>query len=558
MNLFNHLKISGKLAAAFLVFVVLMVALGAFAIQRLDRLNDQTNFMVTARMASVRDAGQMSEKANQLQLLNYLLATTTRRDEAEIRKQIAETTQAYDQLDKAYPASIGDPTEQSIYDAAKARHPDWMAMHERFQRLIEQDRREEALALLNGDGRAAFLSLKEPLAKLVKHNEDRADIEAKESNETFVWGRLLIIGEVAFAALLAILLAWLVSRQIVVPLNEAVRLARAIADGDLTQSLETRGRDEVGDLLRALGAMRDNLVQTLSSMRDSSDSVATASAQIASGSADLSGRTEIAAGNLQETAASMEELTGTVKSAADAARQANQLALAASQVAVRGGEVVSQVVGTMQEIDASSQKIFDIIGTIDSIAFQTNILALNAAVEAARAGEQGRGFAVVATEVRNLAQRSAVAAKEIKSLIGASAEKVETGTRLVNDAGQTMGQIVDSVRRVADIIGEISTGAVEQSQGIDRVNMAVTQLDRMTQENSALVEESAAAADSLKEQAVQLSLLVDFFQLAEAGRPTRRSASPAEPTPANVRASWGEGRVGPRFIDATRVREAGV
>ncbi|WP_158218752.1 methyl-accepting chemotaxis protein [Roseateles aquatilis] len=558
MNLFNQLKISGKLAVAFLVFVVLMVVLGAFAIDRLDRLNDQTNFMVTARMASVRDAGQMSEKANQLRMLDYRLATTTQRDEAEIRRQIAEVSKEYDQLDKAYPASIGDSTEQSIYDTVKARHPAWMAMHDRFQRLIEQDRREEALALLNGDGRTVFLALREPLAKLVKHNEDRADIEAKESSETFSEGRLFIIGEVVFAAVLAVLLAWFVSRRIVVPLNEAVRLTRAIADGDLTQSLETNGRDEVSDLLRALGTMRDNLVQTLSGMRDSSESVATASAQIASGSADLSGRTEMAAGSLQETAASMEELTGTVRSAADAARQANQLALAASQVAVRGGEVVSQVVGTMQEIDASSQKIFDIISTIDSIAFQTNILALNAAVEAARAGEQGRGFAVVATEVRNLAQRSATAAKEIKSLIGASAEKVESGTRLVGDAGQTMGQIVDSVRRVADIIGEISTGAIEQSQGIDKVNQAVTQLDRMTQENSALVEESAAAADSLKEQAVQLSLLVDFFQLSEAGRPARATASAAEPARAAARASTGDGRIGARSMDAARVRAVGV
>lgn len=541
MNFFNNLKISRKLAVAFAAMLVLMVALGWFSIDRLGRLNEQTNFMVNARMASVRDAAQMSEISNQLRLLKFRLASGDGKDEAETRRAIVEAKQAYATLDKAYPASIGDPTEQAIYDSVKARHPAFIAAHARAEQLVTQGQNAEAMSVLNGEGRAAFLALKEPLSQLIKHNEERANEEAKEANETFKTGRLLILSELVAAALLALALAWFVSRKIVGPLNEAVLLTQAIAAGDLTQSLDAKGRDEVSDLLRALATMRDNLVQTLSGMRDSSDSVATASAQIASGSADLSSRTEQAAGNLQETAASMEQLTGSVKSSADAASQANQLALAASNVATRGGEVVNQVVGTMRAIDASSQKISDIIGTIDSIAFQTNILALNAAVEAARAGEQGRGFAVVASEVRALAQRSAVAAKEIKSLISASAETVESGTMLVNEAGGTMAQIVESVKRVADIIGEITAGAADQSQGIVQVNTAVAQLDRMTQENSALVEESAAAAESLREQAHQLSVLVDFFQLSNAARQASAPASglqsrASKPAPVNAQA----------------------
>jgi methyl-accepting chemotaxis protein len=259
--------------------------------------------------------------------------------------------------------------------------------------------------------------------------------------------------------------------------------------------------------------MKDSLLKTVSEVRSATDSINTASAEIASGNQDLSARTEQAASNLEETAASMEELTSTVRNSADAARQANQLAANASEIAVRGGQVVGEVVTTMEAINHSSKKISDIIGVIDGIAFQTNILALNAAVEAARAGEQGRGFAVVAGEVRNLAQRSAEAAKEIKGLIGTSVDKVEAGSRLVADAGQTMSEIVGSVQRVSDIIGEITAASGEQSDGIGQVNVAVNQLDQMTQQNAALVEQSAAAAESLKEQASQLNRVVQVFRL---------------------------------------------
>ncbi|WP_080647874.1 methyl-accepting chemotaxis protein [Variovorax atrisoli] len=516
MPSFRNLRISTKLAIAFLSIVLLMIAMAVFSVHRLNRLNDQTNFMVTARMASVRDAGQMSESVNRVRMLEFRMATSPASEAAETQRAIADTLKAYDAVDKAYPASIGDPTEQSIYDRVKARHPAWTAAHAKILKLVEEDRRTDAVNLLNGEARETFLALKEPLAQLVKHNEDRAQIEAEESNATFTTGSMLIASGTGLAFLLAVLLSWGVARGIVVPLKDAVRLAEAVAAGDLTQRLNSDSKDEVGDLLRALAAMRGNLVKTLTGMRESSDSVASASAQIASGNSDLSSRTEQTAGSLQQTAASMEELTSTVKTASEAASHANQLALSASKIAVRGGEVISEVVETMRDIHGSSQKIAAIIGTIDGIAFQTNILALNAAVEAARAGEQGRGFAVVASEVRNLAQRSAVAAKEIKILIEASVDKVGSGSQLVNDAGATMSKIVESVQRVSSTVGEISAGAIEQAAGIDQINSVVAQLERMTQENSALVEESAAAAASLKGQADRLFSLVEFFQLGNA------------------------------------------
>ena len=320
----------------------------------------------------------------------------------------------------------------------------------------------------------------------------------------------------ALAVALGAALAWLITRSVMQPLGAATQAAKVIASGDLSQDVVVDRKDELGQMLGALSEMQGALRRMVTQVRSATDSISTASTQIATGNQDLSARTEQTASNLQQTASSMEQLTGTVKQSADSARQANQLASSASSVAARGGQVVSQVVTTMDEINAASKKISDIIGVIDGIAFQTNILALNAAVEAARAGEQGRGFAVVAGEVRNLAQRSAQAAKEIKTLIGASVEKVESGSKLVQDAGTTMSEIVASVQRVADIIGEITAAAAEQSSGIGQVNTAVNQLDQMTQQNAALVEESAAAAESLKEQAHRLADVVGQFRVAQA------------------------------------------
>ena len=321
----------------------------------------------------------------------------------------------------------------------------------------------------------------------------------------------LIVGVAGLALL--VVLSWVVVQRIRRSLGAVSAVAQRIGEGDLSQPIEVQGRGEVAEMMRAMQGMQTSLVRIVGDVRHSSDSIATGSSEIAMGNADLSQRTEEQASNLEETAASMEQITSTVKNNADTARKAATLAGSASQAAVKGGEVVGQVVTTMQDISAASRKITDIISVIDGIAFQTNILALNAAVEAARAGEQGRGFAVVASEVRSLAQRSAEAAKEIKALIGASLEKVENGTQLVSNAGQSMEDIVAQVQRVSDLIGEMSSATGEQTIGISQVGEAVMQLDQVTQQNAALVEQSAAAADSLKHQAARLSEIVSVFRL---------------------------------------------
>ncbi|WOB09791.1 methyl-accepting chemotaxis protein [Piscinibacter gummiphilus] len=389
-------------------------------------------------------------------------------------------------------------------------------------------------AMQNAD--ASFAAMTAAMGALVAKMESSSSAEMDAAAAAATRNSVLLGLLAGLACLGAVGAAWWMQRRVVRDLRRAVGVATAVAEGNLCTNVSTDRNDEVGDLMRSLGAMTHQLSSSLQTVMASSAQIQNASTEIASGNQDLSVRTEQTASNLQKAASSMEQLTGTVKQSADSAAQANQLASSAAEVAQRGGSVVSQVVSTMDEINASSKKIADIIGVIDGIAFQTNILALNAAVEAARAGEQGRGFAVVASEVRSLAGRSAQAAKEIKTLIGASVEKVETGSRLVADAGATMGEIVGSVQRVSDIIGEITAAASEQSQGISQVNDAVLQLDQMTQQNAALVEESAAAAEALKEQAIRLAQVVGSFKLEGASAQVAKvSAAPApvhKPAPA--------------------------
>ena len=354
-------------------------------------------------------------------------------------------------------------------------------------------------------------------ALLLQRAEEAAALKSSTSST--------LIGGGAISIVLAMLLAWWLTNNITRPLVIAIGLARRVASGDLTAKISATSLDETGDLLRALQEMNSSLVAIVSGVRRGTDLIAAASSQIATGNLDLSSRTEEQASSLEETASSMEELTSTVQQNAKNAHEAAQLAITASNFASNGGSVVHRVVATMEEINNSSRKIVDIISVIDGIAFQTNILALNAAVEAARAGEQGRGFAVVASEVRNLAQRSAAAAKEIKSLIGDSVEKVESGGALVKEAGETMHQIVGSVQQVTDMIGEISAAGEEQRAGIEQVSQAVGQMDQVTQQNAALVEEAAAAAQSLQEQAQKLAEAVSVFRL-DSGSITNTMNSP--------------------------------
>jgi methyl-accepting chemotaxis protein len=364
-----------------------------------------------------------------------------------------------------------------------------------------------------GDTYAALQVFAAATREMIDFQENRFEAAGSESILTFEAARTSMIGLALAAILIGLSFAFWITRSITRPIDAAVKIAQTVAAGDLTSRIEVTSQDETGQLMQALKDMNTSLVGIVGNVRQGTDTIATASSQIAAGNQDLSSRTEEQASSLEETAASMEELTSTVKQNADNARQANQLAVSASSVAVKGGAVVAQVVGTMGAINTSSRKIVDIIGVIDGIAFQTNILALNAAVEAARAGEQGRGFAVVAAEVRNLAQRSAAAAKEIKTLIGDSVDKVEEGSRQVAEAGKTMDEIVDSVRRVTDIMAEITAASQEQTQGIEQINQAITQMDQVTQQNAALVEEAAAAAQSLQEQAGGLSQVVSIFKL---------------------------------------------
>jgi methyl-accepting chemotaxis protein len=403
-------------------------------------------------------------------------------------------------------------------------------------------------ALKAKDGEGATRMVRSKLVELFKPAQDNmkalvqlqfdvSKAEYQGAQARFETARLAAIAAIAAAIAVGLAIGiWLIS-GITKSLAQALKLAQSVADGDLTQEIRIESNDEIGKLLHALRAMNAKLTTIVRQVRGGTDTIATASAQIAAGNMDLSSRTEQQASSLEETASSMEELASTVKQNADNARQANQLAVAASNVAVEGGEVITQVVDTMASIKDSSRKIVDIIAVIDGIAFQTNILALNAAVEAARAGEQGRGFAVVASEVRNLAQRAGAAAKEIKMLIDSSVDTVDAGSRLVDQAGQTMEGIVGSVRRVTDMMAEIMAASQEQSAGIDQINQAVGQMDQVTQQNAALVEEAAAAAQSLQEQAGSLAREVSIFRLDAGAHGQAVMPALAMPAPARANAA---------------------
>jgi methyl-accepting chemotaxis protein len=517
MQWFANLRLKPKLILSFAVVMALAAIMGLLAERRLTGLNTATQDLADNWMPSARLVSDISTRMGQFRVseLQHVLST----DESFMRRYegaMADSLKAIDERKAQYAKLISSPDEKALWDDFRQQWDAFLVEHNKVIELSKQNLNEEARNLASREAQQRFVQASAALDGIVKLNIKGGDASRDSAQATYENARWAIFASVLIIAVLGMVVALYVSRLIAAPVQDTVNVLKAVAGGDLTQSVRQDRRDEIGEMQQALAQMIDGLSTMVQTVRMGADSVATASTQIAQGNTDLSGRTEEQASSLEETAAAVEEMAGTVRTNADNAQQANQLASAASSVAARGGEVVNQVVQTMNGIQSSSQKIADIIGVIDGIAFQTNILALNAAVEAARAGEQGRGFAVVAGEVRSLAQRSAQAAREIKTLINDSVEKVNSGSDLVGTAGVTMNDVVMQVRKVTDLVGEIAHASTEQSQGIGQINQAVTQLDQMTQQNAALVEESMAAAESLRQQAQRLTEAVGVFKTRHA------------------------------------------
>ena len=520
----NNLKIRTRLMLGFgLVLALLLVMVGTSFVRLVQTQSDTEAVAAYTRRANLADDWLQKSQLNANRIVAVAKAAGLPDVEAYFGPLIKATSEENLAIQKSLEAVMLDDKGRSLMASIADKRAPYLESIAKLQEYLKASDQPAVDALVKERLLPSGAAYMAAMVDLQKHEESLAAERTERLRADAQSAKMLLIVLVAVSLAVGLGGAVIITRSVTTPIGEAVAAARVIADNDLSHTLVSDRKDELGDLLRALGQMQTSLRQMVSQVRSSTDSISTASAEIATGNQDLSVRTEQTASNLQQAASSMEQLTGTVKQSADSARQANQLAASAAEVAARGGVVVSKVVSTMDDINASSKKISDIIGVIDGIAFQTNILALNAAVEAARAGEQGRGFAVVAGEVRSLAQRSAQAAKEIKGLIGASVEKVESGSKLVADAGHTMQEIVGSVQRVTDIIGEITAASSEQSDGIGQVNTSVVQLDQMTQQNAALVEESAAAAESLKEQAVRLAKVVGTFRLeAGAGEPAMK------------------------------------
>src|SRR5574343_603558 len=516
MNLLK-LRIGGRLAAAFGAVLLLSVLFGGFAVVRLAKVNDASTEITENWLPSVRELGDLLAHVHLTRTQDYqLVVAQDDKERAAVFQRIDKEREGIQTTQATYKKLISSPEEQAIYDRLEGQLRTYLAGQQKLVEFARGGRSDEMRAELVGESRTAYRSASATLSELIKLNDAGARKASTDADVVYAQSRNMIVGAMVLVVVLGALFAVLIGRSIVNPLREAVAAAGYIADGDLTQTIRVTRQDETGELLTAMQRMQEALSKLVNTVRQGAESVATASSQIAQGNQDLSSRTEQQASALEETSASMEEMSSTSQQNADNARQASQLAANASGVAVQGGDVVSQVVSTMRDINDSSRKISDIIGVIDGIAFQTNILALNAAVEAARAGEQGRGFAVVAGEVRTLASRSAEAAREIKQLIAASVERVEQGTAQADEAGATMNQVVSAIQRVTDLMSQISAASHEQSLGVSQVGEAVTQLDQVTQQNAALVEEMASAADSLKTQAQELVAEVDVFRLGEA------------------------------------------
>ena len=519
---FANLKISARLGLAFGLVVALLLVVVAVAMGGMSSAEQRLVNIIDDRYYKIELTNNI--KYNVANIHKHMRNITLAGDAAAVQREVdtistlrASNRELLDKLDKVINIAKARELFAGIVEARKVDLEGQKAL----VKLIGEGKPDEARNLLTStiaQNERNYVGL---LSEMSLIQTERMKDEAAQTKLDFASASRLMIGIAVVTVMLTLLIAWSASRSITVPLNRAVGMARRVADGDLSSRIDVTSTNETGQLMRALKDMNQSLTDIVGQVRTGTDTMVTASVQIATGNMDLSARTERQASALEETASSMEELTSTVQQNAQNAEQSNILAESASEVALKGKNVVAQVVDTMGAINESSRKIVDIIGVIDGIAFQTNILALNAAVEAARAGEQGRGFAVVASEVRNLAQRSAAAAKEIKTLIGNSVQQVDAGAHLVNQAGSTMDEVVASVQRVTGILREISLASAEQTTGISQINEAIIQMDDVTQQNAALVEQAAAAAQSMREQASHLSEVVGVFRLDEAPRAPR-------------------------------------
>ncbi len=516
----KNLRIGQRLALGFGVVIALLIMLAALSYSRIASLAGEFNLTIKDRypktVVSNRIKADLSEVTRSM--LNVLIMS----DAGQIKKELANIGDKSKRIDDAVATlgkEAGDDQEREHVKAIVEVKDKFLPAQAGFVKLVSEDSKDEAMMKLMFSIRPLQSKYFEQLDTLIQYENGRMEQSGDTANSTAVRTELLILVLAVVASVMSMLVALLSTRSITLPLNEAVGIARRVADGDLTSDIQVRTQDETGQLMDALRHMNDSLSRIVGDVRAGTETMSMASREIAGGNQDLSRRTEEQSAELQRTALAMEELTSTVKQNAENALQANQLAASASEVAMQGGGVVSQVIETMGSINASSKKIVDIISVINGIAFQTNILALNAAVEAARAGEQGRGFAVVAAEVRSLAQRSAEAAKEIEALIGDSVDKVEQGSKLVGQAGITMDEVVASIKRVTDIVAEISAASHEQSMGIEDVNGAIAKMDTATQQNAALVEEAAGAAESMHDQSGNLARTVSVFKLPDGSDP---------------------------------------
>ena len=533
----KNLRIGVRLGGGFAAVLILLTSLTVVGIVQMQNASRETDELVNVKVRNERLIGEWA-KVIEVNAARTAAAWKVsdpahqKQFETEMAASSARATEIQDAIGK----SQLNAQEQAQYQDVLATRKAYTEVRKNVFKAKNAGDLALGKQLYEGEMATRRDSYLASLSKLAQLEAQLLDVTAGQIRSRYENGRLLLISLGVAAILLGIACAYWITRSITRPITRAVEVAQAVSAGDLTSNIVVDSTDETGQLMHALKDMNDKLVSIVSQVRASTDSIATASGEIAAGNLDLSSRTEQQASSLEETASSMEELTSTVKHNADNARSANQLAIDASQIASRGGAVVSEVVSTMGSINDSSRKIVDIISVIDAIAFQTNILALNAAVEAARAGEQGRGFAVVATEVRNLAQRSSQAAKEIKGLIDDSVQKVEAGSQLVDKAGRTMDEIVQSISHVTQIMNQITDASEEQRAGIEQVNQAIGQMDQVTQQNAALVEEAAAAAESMQDQAARLSGVVGLFKL-DARQVARAAAAPSAPLVPAVRRS---------------------